>query len=202
MTVLGKTEQQVTEDINEFVEQFEAAKRNHQNTTDHAADCGTQLRDSEQDARKAAAKCLRVFAAIHNAVRNAFDVANSRGYPESRIIAEAEEALRRIVQTQPMEYSDSGSKKSLDTAEASGLIIRCRKYWKLNTDSSTDLGTKSSAKPYGEFLQFVSEQFELEPTALFDRELEIREREQTLKALVKSQQSAPPEIAESTAIDS
>lgn len=191
ITVLGKTGPQVSEDINEFVEQFEAAKRNLHSPIDEGLGDGAQLGKSEQDARKAAAECLDVFANVRDSVRSAFDVTNLREYPEGRIIEEAEEALRRIVQTQPIDCAKGRNKKSLNTAEASGLIIRCRKYWRENTDHPLDLGTKPSPKPYGEFLEFVSHQFELESNALFDRELEIREREQALKERVKTQPSQP-----------
>lgn len=194
MAVLGKTAQQVADDIDEFVEQFAAAARTHQNETDQGEAGDAQLSESEQDARKAATVCLGVLANIGDGVRNAFDAANRQDYPEGRIIEEAEKMLKRIVQTQAMDCADTGNKKSLDTAAASGLIIRCRKYWRENTDHPMDLGIKPSSRPYGEFLEFVSERFELEPSTLFNRELEIRERERAFKERVNSQQTEPTGI--------
>ena len=130
---------------------------------------------------------------------HAFNLANLQSYPKGRIIEEAEDALRRIVQTPSIDSPGSGEKRSLDTATASGLIIRCRKYWREYTDHPMDLGTKTAPKPYGEFLKFVSDRFELDPIALLNRELEIQKREQAFKALAKSQQSEPSEIAEKQA---
>lgn len=184
--VLGKTPQQVEEDIDEFVEQFQTAQRNNKDVNDQGKTSEIQLSESEQDVRKAAAECLDVLTKINESVRDAFNVANLKDYPKGRIIEEAEDSLQRIVQTPLIDHLETGKKKSLDTAVASGLIIRCRKYWKAHTDHPTDLGTGSAPKPYGKFLEFVSERFELDPTVLSSRELEIQEREQAFKERAKS----------------
>ena len=181
MAVLGKTAQQVEEDIAEFVEQFQAAQRNNKKANDSGATNDMQLSDSEQDARKAAAECVHVLANISGDVRNAFNHANLEDYPKGRVIEEAEDSLRRIVQTPPIDCPATENRRTLDTATASGLIIRCRKYWKAHTDHPLDLGTASELKPYGAFLEFVSEQFEIDPTVLPNRELEIQKREQAFK---------------------
>ena len=185
MTVLGKTAQQVEEDIAEFVEQFQAAQRNNKNANDQGETSDIQLSDSEQDARKAAAECLHVLTNISEGVRHAFNQANLDDHPKGRIIEEAEDSLHRIVQTPPVDHPGTRNKKSLDTATVSGLIIRCRKYWKVHTDYPMDLGAASDLKPYGAFLEFVSEQFELDPAVLSNRELEIQKREQAFKQQAK-----------------
>ncbi|MDJ0957979.1 MAG: hypothetical protein QNI91_14015 [Arenicellales bacterium] len=185
MDVLGKTAQQVEEDIDEFVEQFLAAQRNNKNADDLEGTSDVPLSTSEQDARNAAAECLDVLTNIGDGVRNAFNLANLKDFPKGRIIEEAEDSLRRIVQTPLIDHSETGKTKSLDTAAASGIIIRCRKYWKAHTDHPLDLGNGSASKPYGEFLEFVSARFELDPTVLSNRELEIQKREQAFKELTK-----------------
>lgn len=194
--VLGKTAQQLVEDINEFVTQFKAAKRNNQNAIDPGASDDSQPQDSERDARQAAAACLAVLSEVSKNARSAFDAANLEDCPQGRVIEQAEQALRRIVQTEAVNYTQGCSKKFLATAEASGIIIRCRKYWQANTDQPLDLGTKASRKPYGEFLDFVAEQFEVEPAALFDRELEIRQRERVLQERMQSQRSQASETTD------
>ena len=185
MNVLGKTAQQVEEDIDEFVEQFKAAQRDNKNTHDRSETSEIRLSDNDQDARKAAAECLDALAKISEGVRSAFNLANRKDYPKGRIIEEAEDSLRRIVESPLIELPETGKNRSLDTAAASGLIIRCRKYWKAHTDHPMDLGTGPALKPYGKFLEFVSERFELEPTVLSNRELEIQKREQAFKDLAK-----------------
>jgi len=192
--VLDKTGQQIAEDINEFVEQFAAAKRSNNNSPTVVADNNQRSSDSIEDARQAAAECLAVLAKVKDDVRSTFDAANRQEYSDGRIIEQAEEALRRIVQTHSLGHADSQNRETLDTAEASGLIIRCRKYWKANTDHPLELGTLGSLKPYGEFLEFVSEQFELEPSILFDRELEVQQRERALKERIKSQQPSSSKV--------
>ena len=199
LAVLDKTDQQVAEDINEFVEQFEASRRNQNNTDDKEGGNGAELREDEQNARVAAARCLDILVNIRDDARDAFDAAHVQHYPDGGIIAEAEKALRRIVQTEAMEDSDDGNGKFLDPAEVSGLVIRCRKYWKEHTDCSMDPGTKPSPEPYGEFLEFVSKQFDLDPALLFDRELEIRAREQALRERARSRQPEQTEGAENPA---
>ena len=183
--VLGKTAQQVEEDIDEFVEQFQAAHRSKQSEDNQGQTSELPLSKSEQDIREAASECLDVLTKASDGVRDAFNVANLKDYPKGRIIEDAEDSLRRIVQT-PLIDDPETKKKSLDTAVVSGLIIRCRKYWKAHTDHPTDLGTASAPKPYGKFLEFVSARFELDPTVLCNRELEIQKREQAFKERAKS----------------
>ena len=99
--ILGKTAQQVEDDIDEFVEQFQAAQRNNKNANDQGQTSEIQLSKSEQDVRKAAAECLDVLAEISEGVRDAFNGANLKDHPKGRIIEEAEDSLRRITQTPP-----------------------------------------------------------------------------------------------------
>lgn len=188
MGVLGKNEEQIAQDIDEFVEQFEASKRSQKTTSAQGEGDEEQLYAGEKETRQAAAECLSVLVNIKEVVRDAFDDANPSNN-QGGIIAQAEAALQRIVQTESIGASGRGSVKTLDPAEASGLIIRCRKYWKLNTESPMDLGTHPSLKPYGEFLEYVSGRFELDPDVLFSRELEIRERERALKERARTQRS-------------
>ena len=177
----------MADDMEEFVEQFETSRRNQHTPDDQEGGNGFGSQEDEQNAKNAAAKCLEVLVNIGDEARDAFDSANAHDRPDGGVISEAEKALRRIVQTDDIGDFGDGNGRFLDPAEVSGLVIRCRKYWKEHTDHSMDPGTKPSPQPYGEFLEFVSEQFDLDSTMLFDRELEIRAREQALRERARSQ---------------